>query len=74
MRATFVELKPFLRHRSDYLDDQSYRLLQNEMMKYPEAGDVIPGTGGLRKLRYIDRNRGKASAADCVLSITARGC
>lgn len=59
MRATFVELKPFLRHRSDYLDDQSYRLLQNEMMKYPEAGDVIPGTGGLRKLRYIDRNRGK---------------
>lgn len=28
-------------------------------MKHPEAGDVIAGTGGLRKLRYADRNRGK---------------
>lgn len=59
MHATFIELPPFVRYRSDYLDDQSYRALQNELMKYPEAGDVIPGTGGLRKLRYTDRNRGK---------------
>ena len=59
MRATFVELKPFMRFRAAYLDDQSYRSLQIEMMKHPDAGDVIPGTGGLRKLRYMDRNRGK---------------
>lgn len=59
MRATFIELPPFERYRSDYLDDHSYRALQVELMKHPEAGDVIPGTGGLRKLRYTDRNRGK---------------
>ncbi|WP_426178087.1 toxin [Massilia sp. TWR1-2-2] len=59
MRATFVELPPFLRHRADYLDDQAYRELQNELMKHPEARDVIAGTGGLRKLRYADRSRGK---------------
>jgi len=29
------------------------------MMKNPEAGDVIEGTGGLRKLRYGDKRRGK---------------
>lgn len=59
MRATFVELPPFMRHRDRYLDDLAYRQLQNELMKNPDAGDVIPGTGGLRKLRYGDRIRGK---------------
>ena len=33
--------------------------LENEMLKDPEAGDVITGTGGLRKLRYGDATRGK---------------
>ncbi len=59
MRATFVELPPFMRHRAEYLDDQTFRQIQNELLKHPEAGDVIAGTGGLRKLRYADRNRGK---------------
>jgi hypothetical protein len=59
MRATFVELPPFMRYRDKYLDDLAYRQLQEEMMKHPEAGDVMAGTGGLRKLRYADRNRGK---------------
>jgi hypothetical protein len=59
MRATFVELPPFMRSRADYLDDSAYGELLSELMKRPEAGDVIPGTGGLRKLRYKDRNRGK---------------
>ena len=45
--------------RSDYLTDEAYRGLQNEMLKDPEAGDVITGTGGLRKLRYGDATRGK---------------
>jgi hypothetical protein len=59
MRATFVELPPFMRHRDKYLDDVAYRQLQEEMMKHPEAGDVIAGTGGLRKLRFADHSRGK---------------
>jgi hypothetical protein len=31
------------------------------MLRHPEAGDVIEGTGGLRKLRYRDARRGKGS-------------
>lgn len=59
MRATFIELPPFARCRADYLDDEAYRNLQNALMRHPDAGDVIPGAGGLRKLRYSDRIRGK---------------
>lgn len=33
--------------------------LQGELMKFPEAGDEIQGTGGLRKLRFADPRRGK---------------
>ena len=48
MKATFVELPPFERTRKDYMDDDSYRRLQIELMDNPTAGDVMKGTGGLR--------------------------
>lgn len=59
MKATFVELPPFERTRKDYMDDEAYRLFQQELMANPTAGDVIEGTGGLRKLRQPDPRRGK---------------
>ena len=59
MKAVFVELSTFSRVRADYLDDEGFRGLQDAMMKNPEAGDVIEGTGGLRKLRHGDPRRGK---------------
>ncbi len=59
MKAVFVELPSFDRHRADYLDDDSFRELQSLLMLHPEAGDSIPGTGGLRKLRFADERRGK---------------
>lgn len=59
MKAIFIELPAFLRHRPDYLDDEGFRGLQDIMMQRPEAGDLIEGTGGLRKLRYPDVRRGK---------------
>ncbi|MDO6387639.1 hypothetical protein [Uliginosibacterium sp. 31-12] len=59
MKAVFVELPAFSRHRADYLDDEGFRSLQEAMMKNPDAGDVIEGTGGLRKLRHGDSRRGK---------------
>ena len=59
MKATFVELPPFERTRNDYLDEESYRQLQLELMDKPIAGAVIEGTGGLRKLRQADPSRGK---------------
>ena len=59
MHATFVELPPFERHRKAYLSDEEFRALQNLLMADPEAGDVIPDAGGLRKLRFADSKRGK---------------
>ena len=59
MKATFVELPPFERTRKDYIDEESYRQLQLELMDKPIAGAVIEGTGGLRKLRQADPSRGK---------------
>lgn len=61
MDALFIELPAFERHRRDYLDDGLFQNMQIELMKNPLAGDVMEGTGGLRKLRVIDerRNKGK---------------
>jgi hypothetical protein len=59
MRALFVELPAFFRHRSEYLGDEGLRRLQLELLASPLAGDVIEGTGGLRKLRFPDFRRGK---------------
>jgi len=59
VKALFVELPPFERHRADYLDDEGFSGLQGELMTNPDAGDLMKGTGGLRKVRYGDPRRGK---------------
>jgi hypothetical protein len=59
MNAVFVELPAFERRRADYLDDEQFQALQWALMENPEAGDVIPATGGLRKLRLGDPRRQK---------------
>lgn len=59
MKALFVELPAFERHRAEYLDDEGFQALQNLLMANPEMGDVIEGSGGLRKLRFPDPRRGK---------------
>lgn len=59
MKAEFVELPAFERHRAEYLDDDGYRAFQIELMRDPEGGAVMPGTGGLRKIRFADTRRGK---------------
>ena len=59
MKAVFKELPAFARFRPDYLDDDGFRWLQQTLMHNPEAGDVMQGTGGLRKLRFADERRGK---------------
>ena len=59
MKALFVELPAFAKYRADYLDDAGFSALQQSLLKNPVAGDVIEGTGGLRKLRHGDLRRGK---------------
>ena len=59
MKAVFIELPAFERHRDDYLDDDSFSQLQVALMANPAAGDSIEGTGGLRKVRFGDSRRSK---------------
>ena len=59
MKALFVELPAFEKYRADYLGDVEFRQLQKILMDDPQAGDIIEGTGGLRKLRFADQRRGK---------------
>ena len=55
----FVEAPAFARFRDDYLDDEGFRELQRHLAANPEAGDIVPGAGGIRKLRWKDARRGK---------------
>lgn len=61
MDALFIELPAFQKHRSDYLDDDLFHRFQQQLLQNPQAGDVVEGTGGLRKIRVVDerRNKGK---------------
>jgi len=55
----FVEAPAFSRHREEYLDDDTFGELQENLATNPEAGDLIPAAGGIRKLRWKDSRRGK---------------
>ena len=56
---TFIETKLFTRLVQEYLPDQEYAELQRALMLNPDAGPVIPGSGGVRKLRWRAPGRGK---------------
>lgn len=55
----FIEAPAFTRHVHEYLHDEGYRALQERLTANPSAGDVMPGTGGFRKMRWSDPRRGK---------------
>jgi len=48
----FIEAPAFTRHMPSYLTDDEYRRLQDALLANPEAGTVMPGTGGFRKMRW----------------------
>ena len=56
---TFVETKLFTELVLDYLSDDEYAAMQQFLVVNPEAGDVIPASGGVRKLRWGVAGRGK---------------
>ena len=56
---SFIETRLFTKLVVDYLSDEEYAALQVALMRDPEAGPVIPGSGGVRKLRWAAPGRGK---------------
>ena len=55
----FVETHVFTNLVCKTLDDDEYRALQSSLLLRPEQGPVIPGSGGLRKVRWGSQGRGK---------------
>ncbi len=56
---SFIETRLFTKLVLDYLADDDYAALQEALMVDPDAGPVIPGSGGVRKLRWAAPGRGK---------------
>lgn len=54
-----AETPTFTRQVRELLDEESYRQFQLELVENPERGNVIPGSGGLRKIRWHGSGRGK---------------
>jgi mRNA-degrading endonuclease RelE of RelBE toxin-antitoxin system len=57
--VVIVETRAFTARIGELLSDEQYRGLQWYLAGRPSAGDVIPGTGGLRKVRWAGKGRGK---------------
>lgn len=55
----FIETPIFTKRLRELLDDDSYAAFQRELAQRPEMGDVIEGTGGLRKVRVASSGHGK---------------
>ena len=56
---SFIETKLFTRLVQEYLSDEEYQELQAFLIEQPEAGSIVPGSGGVRKLRWRAPGRGK---------------
>ncbi len=74
-----IETSFFTRKVYALLDDDEYRRMQTVLVIRPDAGDLIPGSGGLRKLRWGLQSHGKrggvrviyywAVRQDCILML-----
>jgi len=65
MQKLFIETTGFTREVTARLDDQAYAAFQKQLMDDPNCGAVMPGCGGLRKVRLADpgRQKGKRGGA-----------
>ncbi len=54
-----IETSIFIRHIRQLLSDEQYRQVQQHLVARPDAGKIIPGSGGLRKLRWALPGQGK---------------
>ena len=58
-----IETPIFTRRIQAILSGEEYRLLQAQLVQKPDAGKIIPGSGGLRKLRWSASGHGKRGGA-----------
>lgn len=70
----FIETPIFTKALSRYLEDDEYAKLQNYLNEQPDAGVIVPGSGGVRKLRWGSEGRGKRGGLRVIYYLrSARG-
>src|SRR5258708_16839979 len=55
----FIEASAFTKYVYDYLSDDEYVGLQSFLLVHTESGKVVPGSGGVRKIRWAMSGKGK---------------
>ena len=56
----FIETSLFTKPLTSYLSDDDYRGLQSYLLQKPDAGDIVRGSGGVRKIRWAPQGKGKS--------------
>ena len=69
---TFIETTLFTPLVGQYLSDDEYAALQQALAANPEAGDVIRGSGGVRKVRWGVAGRGKRGGIRVIYYLRSR--
>jgi hypothetical protein len=60
LRHAHYRSPDFARYRDDLLSDDEYQALCTRLAQQPQAGDLIHRSGGLRKVRWAARGKGKS--------------
>lgn len=60
----FIETSLFTRQVLELLPDEEYAAMQPALVRHPQAGDGIQGTGGLRKFRWKRPGTGKMAVCE----------
>jgi mRNA-degrading endonuclease RelE of RelBE toxin-antitoxin system len=69
---SFIETRLFTRLVVAYLNDDEYRALQEELARNPDAGPVVPGSGGVRKIRLAAQGRRKRGGYRVIYNVKRR--
>jgi hypothetical protein len=69
---SFVETRLFTRLVQEYLTEDEYGALQQALLQDPETGAVIPGSGGVRKMRWGLAGRGKRGGLRVIYFLRTR--
>lgn len=67
-----VESPIFSKLVGDYFSDDEYARLQLQLIRHPEVGDLIPNSGGVRKLRWAARSKGKRGGVRIIYYVRDR--
>lgn len=69
----FIETSIFTKLIYAYLSEDEYVALQMYLLEHPEAGNIIPGSGGVRKLRWSISGKGKRGGVRVIYYFKQRG-